>query len=54
LLDELARYDVELDNKRVSSIKRLFTLGYTAQQIASAINPRFVWNEEHGRLDARE
>lgn len=51
LIDELARYDIE-PNERV--IRRLLTIGYSAQEIASGINPKFIWNEVHGRLDVRE
>jgi hypothetical protein len=54
LCDELARYDIEIDKKMESRIKRLFSLGYSAGEIAGGINPKFVWDDEHGRLDASE
>lgn len=54
LCDELARYDIEIDAKMEGRFKRLFSLGYTAGEIARGINPKFVWNDERGRLDTDE
>lgn len=54
LCDELARYDIEIDKQLEGRIKRLLTLGYSCAQIARGINPKFVWNDERGRLDTDE
>jgi DNA-binding CsgD family transcriptional regulator len=54
LCDELARYDIEIDNRLERRIKRLLTLGYSCAEIAKGINPKFVWDEDRGRLDAVE
>jgi hypothetical protein len=51
LCDELARYDIDVDNQLAGRIKRLITLGYSPDEIARGINSKFRWNDEHGRLD---
>jgi hypothetical protein len=51
LLDELARYDIEVDSEQE---KRMVSRGYSVHELASAFNHKFRWNEEHGRLDVRD
>jgi hypothetical protein len=54
LCDELSRYDIEIDDKMERRIKRLLSLGYSCADIARGINPKFVWDDTHGRLDTNE
>jgi SOS response regulatory protein OraA/RecX len=54
LLDELARYDIEVDPEQEKRMRRMVSRGYSVQELASAFNHKFRWNEEHGRLDVRD
>jgi SOS response regulatory protein OraA/RecX len=54
LLDELARYNIEVDSEQEKRMRRMIGRGYSVHELASAFNHKFRWNEEHGRLDVRD
>jgi hypothetical protein len=54
LCDELSRYDIEIDDQMAKRIKRLLKIGYSCADIVKGINPKFVWDDTHGRLDTDE